>query len=159
MSRIYVAISPRTVFPLLGLKTTVGSFGENGTITCSLCRRCREALSHTVGKRQLPAPRMPPEARANGLWRGPDPPELAQLSYTEAKVINLARVYVSVKRVFLDRSSYARTSATEAPLYHQKRCSGLSAKFRSCAQSDRDVTDESRQNGRRAVCRRKPPSP
>ena len=63
---------------------------------------------------------MPSEARANGLWRGPDPPEISSLSYNEAKVINLARIYVSVKRVFLDRSSYARTSASEAPLYHQK---------------------------------------
>ena len=48
------------------------------------------------------------------------PPEISSLSYNEAKVINLARIYVSVKRVFLDRSSYARTSASEAPLYHQK---------------------------------------
>ena len=63
---------------------------------------------------------MPSEARANGLWRGPDPPEISSLSYNEANVINLARIYVSVKRVFLDRSSYARTSASEAPLYHQK---------------------------------------
>ena len=60
------------------------------------------------------------EARANGLWHGPDPPEIASLSYSEAKVINLARVYVSVKRVFLDRSSYAKTTAAEAPLYHQR---------------------------------------
>ena len=32
----------------------------------------------------------------------------------------MARVYISVKRVFLDRSSYARTKASEAPLHHQK---------------------------------------
>ena len=59
-------------------------------------------------------------ARANGLWRGPDPPELANLSYAESKVINLARLYVSVKRVFLNRGSYAATSKSEAPFYHQK---------------------------------------
>ena len=63
---------------------------------------------------------MPEMARANGMWHGPDPVELKVLSYAEAKVINLARIYVSVKRVFLDRSSYARTSAAEAPLYHQR---------------------------------------
>ena len=34
-------------------------------------------------------------------------------------MINLARVYVSVKRIFLDRGSYARTSDAEAPRYHQ----------------------------------------
>jgi hypothetical protein len=59
-------------------------------------------------------------ARANGLWHGPDPEEISELSYCEAKVINLARIYVSAKRVFLDCASYARTSAAEAPLYHQK---------------------------------------
>ena len=96
------------------------SIGENGTISCRLCRVCAEAFSRTHGKDEQPVARMPAPARANGLWRGPDPPELACLSYCEAKVINLARVYVSVKRVFLDRSSYAATTATEAPLYHQK---------------------------------------
>ena len=63
---------------------------------------------------------MPIYARANGLWRGPDPDEMKCLTYAEAKVINLARVYVSVKRVCLDHGGYARTSASEAPLYHQK---------------------------------------
>ena len=62
---------------------------------------------------------MPAAARANGMWHGPDPPEIASLSYSEAKVINLARVYVSVKRVFLDKRSYARTKDVETPLYHQ----------------------------------------
>jgi hypothetical protein len=96
------------------------TYDADGKITCFLCRSCFDALSQTSGKQQRPAPRMPEQARANGLWRGPDPPELAELSYSEAKVINLARVYVSVKRVFLDRSSYAATTASDAPLYHQK---------------------------------------
>ena len=63
---------------------------------------------------------MPAVARANGMWHGPDPPQLQCLTYCERKVINLARVYVSVRRVFLDRSSYAKTKPSEAPLYHQK---------------------------------------
>ena len=63
---------------------------------------------------------MPDVARASGMWRGPDPKALTDLTHCEAKVINLARVYVSIKRVFLDRSSYAATTAGEAPLYHQK---------------------------------------
>ena len=63
---------------------------------------------------------MPRDARANGLWHGPDPIELRDLSYCEAKVINLARVYVSIKRVFLDRRSYAGIGRNDAPLYHQK---------------------------------------
>ena len=63
---------------------------------------------------------MPQMARANGLWRGPDPEELTRLSFCENKVINLARVYVSVKRVFLDKRSYAGSGSREAPLYHQR---------------------------------------
>ena len=92
---------------------------SDGHVTCFLCRKCSTnlAASDSHGR---PAPRLPAEARANGLWRGPDPPELSSLSYTEAKVINLARIYVSVKRVFLNSSSYARTSASEAPFYHSR---------------------------------------
>ena len=97
-----------------------GLNAEDGTIQTRLCRRCFDALRQTHANSAKPAARMPSEARANGLWRGPDPTQLACLSYNEAKVINLARIYVSVKRVFLDRASYARTSASEAPLYHQK---------------------------------------
>ena len=92
----------------------------SGAVSCSLCKCCRQAFSGIVAKTRAPDVRMPDVARANGLWRGPDPEQLTILSYTEAKVINLARVYVSVKRVFLDRGSYAGTSASEAPLYHQK---------------------------------------
>ena len=91
---------------------------ETGAITCSLCKHCKESLRHVDRKKA--AARMPAHARANGLWHGPDPAVLSDLSYAECKVINLARIYVSVKRVFLDCSSYARTSKSEAPLYHQR---------------------------------------
>ena len=91
---------------------------ETGAISCSLCKHCKESLRHLDKKKA--AARMPQHARANGLWHGPDPAVLSDLSYAECKVINLARIYVSVKRVFLDCSSYARTSKSEAPLYHQR---------------------------------------
>ena len=61
-----------------------------GAISCNLCNCCRLALG------QAPEPQMPDVARANGLWHGPDPEEMSELSYCEAKVINLARIYVSV---------------------------------------------------------------
>jgi len=85
-----------------------------------MCKHCKAALAHTKGPRQTPDAQMPMAARANGLWHGPDPPQLSSLSYAETKVINLARVYVSVRRIFLDRSSYAATTSSEAPLYHQR---------------------------------------
>ena len=93
----------------------------SGAISCLLCKRCAEDLSRVqVGRTKEPTVRMPCHARANGMWRGPDPAALQSLSYCETKVINLARIHVSVKRVLMDRASYARTSKSEAPLYHQK---------------------------------------
>ena len=64
---------------------------ETGVISCYLCKSCLKALSNVdaFGSSGL---RMPMCARANGLWRGPDPPELANLSYAESKVIHLARL-------------------------------------------------------------------
>ena len=96
---------------------------HTGEIRCLLCRKCAASLSSL--DEQKPKTKMPMQARANGLWHGPQPDELADLSYAEAKVINLARMYVSVKRVFLDRSSYARTNAAEAPMYRRIANRGL----------------------------------
>ena len=87
-----------------------------------MCKHCASELSNTSADDNdgRPHVRMPPEALANGLWRGRDPAELAKLTYVECKVINLAKIYVSVKRIFLDRASYAATASNEAPRYHQK---------------------------------------
>ena len=87
---------------------------------CKHCLRDLSAVSSDEKNGKKPKAKMPFYARANGLWHGPDPKELKDLSYAEAKVVNLGRIYVSVKRVFLDRGGYARTSTSEAPLYHQK---------------------------------------
>ena len=65
--------------------------------------------------RYPPQPAMPWPARANGLWGGPDPAELVNLTYAETKVIQLARIYVSVKRVYLDFRSYAWKSYSPRP--------------------------------------------
>ena len=59
-----------------------------GEVECDLCKRCREAFAGIDNKRKQPAPRMPDVARANGMCRGPDPKELADLTYCEAKVRN-----------------------------------------------------------------------
>ena len=93
---------------------------STGTLHCRLCRKCRDCLSRVEEKTRKPHLAMPAAARANGMWHGPEPPALEELSYAESKVINLARVYVSVKRVFLDKRSYAGTKDSETPLYHQK---------------------------------------
>ena len=77
-------------------------------------------LRRKTGQSGEPMARMVAETRANGMWRGPKPPELSGLTYCEGKVMNMARIYVSVKRVFLNRSNLAQTKASEAPTYHQK---------------------------------------
>ena len=86
---------------------------------CWLCRKCREAFAQVKSSTGEPVAMMPAMARANGLWRGPSPAELSALSYAERRVIQLARLYVSVKRVFLGRSSGA-VSRDEVPRYHQR---------------------------------------
>ena len=103
--------------------STDASEGSGGDLRVNMCEECAQALSNTDRDRRgqsRPRVRMPSEALANGMWRGPDPEELANLTYTECKVVKLAKVYVSVKRVLLDRASFAGTTADEAPRYHQK---------------------------------------
>ena len=64
---------------------------------------------------------MPAQARANGLWGGPVPEALECFTYAERRVVQLARLYVSVKRVFLDAKSYKRFAGhDEVPRYHEK---------------------------------------
>ena len=64
---------------------------------------------------------MPHLCRARGLWWGPEPKEIVDLTYAERRTIQLARVYVSVKRVFLNRGAAgSRGSAKEVPRYHEK---------------------------------------
>ena len=53
----------------------------SSTIVCHLCKKCCAGLSRIVCLKLKPAPVMPAEARANGLWHGADPPEIQALSY------------------------------------------------------------------------------
>jgi hypothetical protein len=69
---------------------------------------------------QIPAPRMPVFARANGMWGGPLPPDLEALTYTERRIIALARIYVSIKRVHPEGAPHNRDSNNFQPLYHEK---------------------------------------
>ena len=114
----------------------------NGSITCMLCKSCRTALGtkfwelpSAKSKAKASSLPMPQNALANGLWRGPDVPALQALTYAEAKVINRARLYVSVKRVFLDRASYARQAKNEMPSYHQKNVVAYPQNFDAALQA------------------------
>ncbi|CAK0905228.1 unnamed protein product, partial [Prorocentrum cordatum] len=96
--------------------------GAASGITANMCKHCASALRELTGPREdrRPRVRVPPAALANGMWRGADPREFVDLTYAECKVINLAKVYVSIKRVFLSKASYAPTATSEAPTHHQK---------------------------------------
>ena len=54
------------------------------------------------------------------LHRTDDRRELAVMSYAERKAVQLARSYISAKRVSLDSPVGARTRRDEHPLYHEK---------------------------------------
>ena len=49
---------------------------STGRINCHLCNKCRASLSGVRCKERFPSVNMPLHARANGMWRGPDPVEL-----------------------------------------------------------------------------------
>ena len=92
---------------------------DGDSIACWLCRKCAASLSkRSLCAQERPAAKMPELARANGLWGGPQPEVIRSLSYAESKVIQLARLYVSVKRVFLTGGSSMRPC--EVPKYHSK---------------------------------------
>jgi hypothetical protein len=92
------------------------------TISCDFCKDCAKQFSRLQGPagKKIPAPRMPLFARANGLWGGPLPYDLEVLTYTERRVIALARIYVSIKRVHPEGAPHIRDSNNFQPLYHEK---------------------------------------
>ncbi|CAK0897224.1 unnamed protein product, partial [Prorocentrum cordatum] len=96
--------------------------GAASGITANMCKHCACALRELIGPRddRRPRVRVPLAAVANGMWRGADLHEFVDLTYAECKVINLAKVHVSIKRVFLSKASYAPTATSETPTYHQK---------------------------------------
>jgi hypothetical protein len=91
-------------------------------ISCDFCTDCAKQFSRLQGpaRKRIPAPRMPIFARANGLWGGPLPSELEALTYTERRIIALARIYVSIKRVHPEGAPHNRDANNFQPLYHEK---------------------------------------
>ena len=110
----------RWVLYVPGEDRDLSSASSHGALRCDLCSKCRKCFSALRGKSRCPNAVMPRDARANGLWRGPDPPEIAALSFADTKVIQRARLYISIKRVFLNAGSFARTSGDEVSRYHER---------------------------------------
>ena len=65
----------------------------NDSIRCFLCRKCAYAFSKKDGTlANGPAAYMPHLCRARGLWGGPEPKEIADLTYAEWRAIQLVRL-------------------------------------------------------------------
>ena len=80
-------------------KPPTQAFEQPGiAIECRLCRKCAQNFRRR-DRRGKPTPTMPYCARARGMWGGPEPQQIAALTFLERRVVQLARVYVCVKRV------------------------------------------------------------
>ena len=60
------------------------------------CKECSGRLQRTH-------PELPAEAIANDKWGGPVPEEIERLSYAEAKIMQRARTFLSLKRAATSR--------------------------------------------------------
>ena len=87
---------------------------SDATLSCDLCEECSGHLSNTKSTGE-PSVRMPPSARARGLWNGPEPVEIQVLTYAERLVLRLARVYQTVKRISEHIARYAAGNTDALP--------------------------------------------
>ena len=89
---------------------------SDGSIELNLCVHCAKQLKK-VDSKGKPAVGMPLQALANGLWLGPEPEEIRMLTWTERRVLRLARVYCCVKRVLEKEVPWARGKPEVLPQY------------------------------------------
>jgi len=93
--------------------------GPHGLVRCKLCPKCRLGFTEK-SKDGVPRLVMPPCARARGLWGGPEPEQISELTYVERKILRLARVYVCVKKLMREDAKWARGSTDALPQYTTK---------------------------------------
>ena len=86
------------------------------SVICDLCKKCVAALTKRDKKGES-ALEKPFYGRVRGLWNGPEPQEIAALSYVERRVVQLARVYAVVKRVLGKHVPWARGNLAAIPQY------------------------------------------
>ena len=90
--------------------------GRSGPLCCRLCSICAAAFRKR-NARGAPSPELPYCCRARGLWGGPEPVEISRLSWVSRRIVNLARVYVSVKRVMRKDAPWASRDERALPQY------------------------------------------
>ena len=79
-------------------------------------QKCATGLRQRNNKKE-PRPRLSPYARPCGLWAGPEPAELRVLTYIERRILNLARVYLTVKRVMVKDAPWGKSDPEALPQY------------------------------------------
>ena len=85
-------------------------------VRCHLCTECSTAFRNRLltGKPQV---RLPLVARARGMWQGPEPEVIRSLSYAERRILRLARVYTTIKRVSKGAAIWAKDNEAALPQY------------------------------------------
>jgi len=86
------------------------------TIRCQLCKQCLHGLQQRGSKKE-PEPQLSRCARPRGLWGGPEPAAIKNLTYIERLVLNLARVYFTLKRVLVKDAIWAKSDHEALPQY------------------------------------------
>lgn len=93
----------------------------SSALVCKLCCKCRSHFA-AMDARGLPQPTMPPNCRANGLWGGPEPEPLRNLSWLGKRIIRLARPVLSLRTLAVPEASGASSDPRTSPLYTTGNC-------------------------------------
>ena len=106
----------------------------SSALVCKLCCKCRSHFA-AMDARGLPQPTMPPNCRANGLWGGPEPEPLRNLSWLGKRIIRLARPVLSLRTLAVPEASGASSDPRTSPLYTTGNCLIFPQRGDSIAQS------------------------
>ena len=87
---------------------------EPRDIQCFFCKHCVSGFQQ-CSQAGVPKVILSFCARAHGLWGGPEPACIRTLTYAERRILTLARVYVTVKRVLIKNALWAKSDEEALP--------------------------------------------
>ena len=91
------------------------------SISCDFCIECAQQFfeAHRSSSKESAGTKNAVVCAAQWHVGSPVPSALEARTYTERRIIALARVYVSIKRVHPEGAAYVRDSNNFQPLYHE----------------------------------------
>jgi len=92
---------------------------ESGLFTCRCCKECLGPLCKITATKELKVS-MPQFARARGLWGGPLPTAIQNLTALEKRILRLGRVHSNVERISLKTAMWAKGHTEALPAYVSK---------------------------------------